>query len=157
MEFSNNSQSTDSQRATSQSNSYVSSDSSESFANSSNILASTILPSHYHLSKFKTDVKPQDIIRYVFDKSEQIVGDIRVIRLTKRTQDVSQLNFINFKIETTNEIGELLCANDFWPKFCKITQFKRKSNGGQSHVSPVVSLDSLSQNFHRDRTTTHTK
>ena len=143
--------------------------SSGTIATSSNVLASTILPSHFHLSNLATNISSHDLLQYILDKTGLSTEKIRVIRLTKKNQDLSLLNFINFKIETTSEMGDLICAPEFFPKSSKIVPFARKSvgrlsQGSQVHGSSPVPLASLSfhsstnseQNFQFGRTVSQT-
>lgn len=52
--------------------------------------------------------------------------NLKVIRLTKKNQDVSQLSFVSFKIETNNEVAGKLLQPDFWPNQVYAKEWERK-------------------------------
>lgn len=114
----------------------------------SSMESSAILPFEYHASNFSTNISQLDILNYLIEKTGYNPDQIRVIRLTKKDQDLSLLSFVNFKIETTEEIGLIISEPGFWPKSCKITPFVRKNHHSKTlkhtQKSPVH-LSSLSR------------
>lgn len=95
----------------------------------------------FHLSKFDYKTTTNDILTYLNDKGVTDHSDIRVIALVKKNEDISSYSFISFKIETTDEIAEVILERNFWPSSCTIKDFVRRSR-----VSRIVSpSDFLSQ------------
>lgn len=95
-------------------------------ANSKNCTDVHNLNHEFHISNFNPNTSTDDIHMYINTKFETKENSIRIIRLTKKNQDVSKLKFINFKIETCREYAELINGIDFWPDFCRIKPFIRK-------------------------------
>lgn len=82
----------------------------------------------FHLSKFDSTTTSDDILNYLHSKG--IITDnknIRVIALIRKNEDFSSYSFISFKIETTNEIAEVILRKNFWPSLCIIKDFIRKN------------------------------
>lgn len=52
---------------------------------------------------------------------------LKIYRLTKKHQDLSQLTFILFKIETNKEIADQLLGPGFWPDHVNVKSWRRKS------------------------------
>lgn len=80
----------------------------------------------FHITKFSPNVTKENVMSYISSKLKITPDKINVIRLTKKNQDLSQLSYVNFKIETCDEIAEFIIQNNFWPSYCKITPFTRK-------------------------------
>lgn len=80
-----------------------------------------------YVTKFETHISIDSIKNYL--KSQGIVNldSIKIHRLVKKDQDLSQLSYISFKIDTNDVIAEKLLTNDFWPSGCRIGNFVRKN------------------------------
>lgn len=82
-----------------------------------------------------------------------------IIRLTKRNQDLALLSFVNFKIETTDRIANIINNDAFWPDSVVISAWKPKQNGicnFQANSNHHNSNDSTEQNFRLTQTVTNT-
>lgn len=53
---------------------------------------------------------------------------LRIHRLLKKGQDANSLRFVNFKIETDNDIGEMISTPGFWPHHIHIKRWIKKVN-----------------------------
>lgn len=80
----------------------------------------------YHLKNLSPMVSEEDVITFILSKTNLSRDDIRVFRLTKKNQDITKLKYVNFKIETSNEISNHINRSDFWPVPCTIAPFIRK-------------------------------
>lgn len=80
------------------------------------------------ISKFSNDTTVEQITRFIELKGNINSNRFRVIRLTRRNQDISKLHFVSFKIETDDEIADILLGSAFWPQNSTVCNFKRKLN-----------------------------
>lgn len=80
----------------------------------------------FHLSKLDPSCSTDRVFQYISSKCEITSNELRVFRLTKKGQNISHLKFVNFKIEITDDYSELINSENFWPKHCIISPFKRK-------------------------------
>lgn len=100
---------------------------------SSNMLSSGVIAGanskkytrELYLTKFKTHISVDNIKSYLTDKN--IVGDFRISRLIRQNEDITKYSFVSFKIDTTNEIAEIITNKSFWPHNCTIKNFVRKN------------------------------
>lgn len=84
------------------------------------------LKNAFHLSKFDTSITTETILSYISSKIHVDTSSLKVIRLTKKGQDISKLKYVTFKIETTDDIAVEINATNFWPHICSITPFIQK-------------------------------
>lgn len=67
-----------------------------------------LINNEVYVTKFDNNTTCDDIKRYINHQGSFDMDQIKIIRLTKRDQDVSMLSFVSFKIETNNIIAEKL-------------------------------------------------
>lgn len=79
-----------------------------------------------YVSKLPTYTTCDDVKDYISRNSSIDIDKMRVHRLTKKHQDISELSFISFKIETNNMIAEQLLRNEFWPSHVFVKVWKSK-------------------------------
>lgn len=101
-----------------------------------------------HLSKVDPNTPADSIIDYISSKTMiNSKNDVRVFRLTKKGQDISRLKYVNFKIETTEEIASIINHLHFWPPHCNIAPFVRKCIGTfDSSSRQIVAASNLIDN-----------
>jgi len=89
----------------------------------------TSVPSlnHFHVSPFHINVSQEDILQYIADNANIDKKQVKILRLTKNGQDMSQLRYVNFKIETIDEIAKIILHPNFWPDRIKIKPWICKS------------------------------
>lgn len=81
---------------------------------------STVLKKNFHISPFDSKVSPKCLVDFIAANAEIDRKRIKIIRLTKRGQDISTLSHVNFKIETDEKIAEIVNQSNFWPSHIKI-------------------------------------
>lgn len=81
-----------------------------------------------HLSNLDTDTTAEDIFNYITDKGITALDQIQLFKLIRKDTDISLYSFISYKIETTNEIADILLQQDFWPNTCTIKEFINKNS-----------------------------
>lgn len=74
----------------------------------------------FHVSPFDIRIKPNNILDYIADNAKIDRKRIKIRRLTKKGQDVSELSHVNFKIETDEEISSAILQLNFWPSHITI-------------------------------------
>lgn len=94
-----------------------------------------------YVSKFKTHFTSDDIVNYMQHKGITDLSNTHVIRLTKKDQDISQLSFVSFKIETDDDTAISLLQPDFWPLPSSAIDFIPKSRKQQKTASICTSLN----------------
>lgn len=117
-----------------------------------------------YLSRFKTHFTDKDIMHYMHQRGIDVT-DTRVIRLTKKEQDISLLSFVSFKIETDDDTAVLLKQPDFWPYAISAVDFVQKSHNQRKpvnicsslHIQPSTpsSLHNVSGNRSNDASSAH--
>lgn len=96
-----------------------------------------------YLSKFKPHITTDDVVSYMQKNGVDNLENTRVIRLTKRDQDLSLLSFVSFKIETDRDTAILLQQPEFWPLTCKAVNFISKQYTNKTEISKKKICDSL--------------
>lgn len=95
------------------------------------------------ISNFDNKTTCKNIENYISHKGNFDMSKIKVIRLTKKGQDLSLLSFISFKIETKDPIATQLLQPEFWPINCTSKRFVRKHHTPKS-VASMSGVDFLS-------------
>lgn len=98
-------------------------------------ITSIPLMNHFHISPFHINVTHDDILQYIADNANIDKKQIKILRLTKNGQDISQLRHVNFKIETNDEISKIVLQSNFWPDRIKIKPWISKSRS-----APTISF-----------------
>lgn len=99
------------------------------------------------ITRFRNNVTSDQILKYMLRNSHIDSEKVRVIRLTRRGQDVSKLSFVSFKIETNDEIAEILLRKHFWPTHCKASDFVRKNLCSGERLAPTLDNTIISSHF----------
>lgn len=92
---------------------------------------------HFHISPFDVHVSPENIIDYIAENSLKCKSGIRIRRLVKNGQNLSELNYVTFKIETSSDIGDVISRSSFWPRHIVIKPWINKCK----KTSPSSFLD----------------
>lgn len=93
-----------------------------------------------YVSKFGVHFTSEDIVSYLQHNGLSDLSNTRVIRLTKRDQDMSLLSFVSFKIETDEDTAILLLQPDFWPLTCSAVDFVSKPHKPKNSANICTSL-----------------
>lgn len=97
-------------------------------ANSQPIIHTNIAPSnklqrHFHLSKISTNTTTDMIYDHMRKNGVSETSNIKVTKLVPLNRDLSTLSFISFKIDTTDDIANIINAPKFWPQNCSWKNF----------------------------------
>ena len=89
----------------------------------------------FHISPFNVSVTPDNVINYIAANAEIDKKRLKVHRLTKRGQDVSNLRHVNFKIETDEATSKIISRSSFWPSHVTIKPWTPKDvpNNAREH------------------------
>lgn len=98
-----------------------------------------------YLSKFDTSITTNHIANYLNNKGV-LQNKVRIIRLSKKNQDLGALSFVSFKLETSTEIANTLCTPGFWPHNCRVKDFVRKRTNAQLPIAAIN--DTSNEDFH---------
>lgn len=79
-----------------------------------------------YVAKFPISTTCENIREYIAHRIRAEVSSLKVIRLTKKNQDISHLSFVSFKIETNSELAGKILQPDFWPNQVYAKEWKRK-------------------------------
>lgn len=91
-----------------------------------NVNAST-LNKHLHISPFDITITSDSIIDYITNNARVNKKRIKIRRLTKKGQDLSELRYVNFKIETDDETSDIIMRQNFWPSHIRIKPWTVKN------------------------------
>lgn len=105
------------------------------------IIKNNICVNEFHLSNVDPKTTADNIIDYVSSNTGNNREHVKVFRLTKRGQDISRFKYVNFKIETIDEIANVITHSNFWPEHSKIAPFVKKSIARFSSSSKTESKD----------------
>lgn len=85
-------------------------------------------PFEFHISNFDKNTTSECIFNYIKSRGIPDTDNIKINKLIPRNRDFETLKFINFKIDTHNEmIAKVIQEPEFWPKPCKINRFIQRS------------------------------
>lgn len=76
-----------------------------------------------YVSRFKTHITTSHIQQYLKNNGIQIDHNIVITPLINPKRDLKMLSFISFKIDTTDNIAEVITSENFWPRGCLIKDF----------------------------------
>lgn len=79
-----------------------------------------------YISRFPTTTTCEDIEHYIAQRITVDRETLKIHRLTKKHQDITELTFLSFKIETSKTIASSLLKNVFWPTHVVVKSWKRK-------------------------------
>lgn len=81
-----------------------------------------------YVSKFNTNITSSHIEQYMSNRGVSIDSCTRITPLIKSNRDRNTLSFISFKIDTTEDIANIITSGNFWPSGCIIKDFKHKQS-----------------------------
>lgn len=93
------------------------------------------LNKHFHISPFDVSVTAHSIMKYIAENCKMDKDQIRIRRLTKKGQDITALKHVNFKIETSAEISNIISQQSFWPHHIKVKPWVYKTTATRSQPS----------------------
>lgn len=99
---------------------------------------STVLNRNFHISPFDVKVTPKCIVDFIVANAEIDRKRIKVRRLTKTGQDISALSHVNFKIETDDEIADVVTQSKFWPSHILIKSWVAKNDPSAKSTSSFL-------------------
>lgn len=98
-----------------------------------------------YLSRLKTNVTDQLISTYIKSNITGVSDDDFALRmLVKKDQDLTELSFISYRLNCTNELFDKLMEPSFWPSHVMIGEFiERKKNNDlgsflQKSLTPIT-------------------
>lgn len=85
-----------------------------------------LIDQELYVTNFSNKTTCDDLKQYISRYGDFDFNKMKIIRLTKKDQDVSRLSFVSFKIETTDTIAKQLMQPGFWPMRSDIKKFVNK-------------------------------
>lgn len=98
--------------------------------------------SEIYLAKLRNNTTCDDVEQYIAARSNIDTKKLKIFRLTKKNQDLSKLSFVSFKIETCDEIANLLLNDDFWPPGVSAKYFEDRIS-----PTPRLTINQTSSDF----------
>lgn len=93
---------------------------------SSTSFVSTNEKNEFHVSRFAPNTTAQMLVDFLRHKNVPNTDKIKVHRLVPKNKDVSALSYVSFKLDTDDQIAEVINRAHFWPSPCQIKQFIHK-------------------------------
>lgn len=81
----------------------------------------------FYVTKFAPSTTSEMITDYLRDNGIADISSTKISCLIPRGKDRSLLNFVSFKIDTNEDIAQVITVPGFWPKKCFINEFVQKS------------------------------
>lgn len=100
----------------------------------------TVNTKELYLTRLTTATTAEIIENYMLQRGLS-KESIKITRLVSKKRDTSTLSFVSLKIDTTNNIANIISAPSFWPRGCYIKEFVHK-------VPRVVNLVESSNSDH---------
>lgn len=80
------------------------------------------------ISRFHPETTPDEIENYITEHTEaKDKTKFKCVKLVKKDQDVTQMSFVSFKIDTTPEVFDILINPENWPQNKSVREFIRMS------------------------------
>lgn len=98
------------------------------------------LPHQFHLSRISTNTTTDMIYEHIRNNGISDTTNIKVTKLVPLNRDISTLSFISFKIDTTDDIANIINTPKFWPRNCKWKVFvpKTRPMGNFGSTAPFL-------------------
>lgn len=93
---------------------------------SSTSFVSTNIKNEFHVSRFAPNTTAEMLIDFLRHKNVPNTDKIKVHRLVPKNKDVAALSYVSFKLDTDDQIAEMINQPHFWPSPCQIKHFIHK-------------------------------
>lgn len=110
----------------------------ESGPNTSHNFSTEPLKYDLYITNFSNRTTCEDVKGYISRFGECDLNKMKIIRLTKKDQDISLLSYVSFKIETDSEMEKQLMEPGFWPIHCTAQKFVDKGKPVSKHPAVAV-------------------